>query len=184
MSAFNAFVSHCKNWLDSILKYGIKNLYWQSKTPHQRRIEKFMRGAGQFIPAVPIIPDDTAIMLRARLITEEYLETMEAMGITLRLSYDDNNLRFTSLDDLELTKERPLNIVDTVDGIADLSVVSIGTLSTLGIADNRILAEVDHNNISKLKGGYKSSMGKFIKPPNHQPPDIKKILTEQGYTEQ
>jgi predicted HAD superfamily Cof-like phosphohydrolase len=71
------------------------------------------------------------------------------------------------------------NMEETIDGCCDLSVVTIGTLSTLGVPDKPFLEEVDNNNLAKFgPGGYRNDYGKWVKPPGHKPPDISRILSE------
>jgi hypothetical protein len=55
------------------------------KSSHQRRIEAFMKEASQNAPDFPQIPSDDILKLRASLILEEALETVDAMGLTVYL---------------------------------------------------------------------------------------------------
>ncbi|RME85522.1 MAG: hypothetical protein D6785_04320, partial [Planctomycetota bacterium] len=53
------------------------------KSPHQKRVEEFMRLAGQEIPEVPTLPDEKTRLLRSKLILEEALETIHALGFAV-----------------------------------------------------------------------------------------------------
>jgi predicted HAD superfamily Cof-like phosphohydrolase len=71
-------------------------------------------------------------------------------------------------------------MIEVADGCADVSVVTIGTLSACGIADKPLLKEVDESNLRKFGPGYsKREDGKWIKPPDWKVPDIAKVLNEQ-----
>jgi len=153
------------------------------KSPHQQRVERFMAAAEQTVPDRPTMPGEATRMLRARLIMEEAMELIDALGIRLTISSD----RFSdlvghglSLSDLTFAPAYPPSLVEAADGCADLSVVTIGTLSAMGVADESLLELVDQNNLEKFDGGYRDYSGKWIKPPNHKPPDIARCLEIQA----
>ena len=125
-----------------------------------------MRKAGQELPVRPEVPHVDVRRLRATLILEEAHETIMALG-------------FSPVD---LSREfyHP-DIVSIADGCADLSVVTIGTLSACGIPDRRLLETVDRWNNAKFgPGSTKNVLGKWIKPPDFQGPseDIKRYIEE------
>jgi predicted HAD superfamily Cof-like phosphohydrolase len=145
------------------------------KSDHQLRVEEFMRLAKQEIPAVPTMPCLAVRKLRANIILEEALETIEALGFTVTLKPFD--LSF------ELSETCAPDLIEAVDGCCDLRVVTTGTLSALGVADNAVQEEVDRNNLAKFgPGSYRrESDGKWMKPPGHQKPDLEHILITQGW---
>jgi predicted HAD superfamily Cof-like phosphohydrolase len=70
--------------------------------------------------------------------------------------------------------------VEVVDGCADISVVTIGTLIAFGVDDETVLEEVDASNLRKFEpGSYRREDGKWIKPPSWTPPDIEGAI-ERG----
>lgn len=141
------------------------------KTVHQQKIEQFMRLAKQDVPLSPEIPSDEVIKLRASLILEETLETLKALGVSVY--FDGIDITTQKVKDFEIAKEKETNIVEVADGCADISVVTIGTLSAFGIPDQGLLDMVDDNNLEKFGEGHRiREDGKLIKPPNHRPPDI------------
>jgi predicted HAD superfamily Cof-like phosphohydrolase len=152
------------------------------KSPHQRRIESFMRQAGQSLPDKPTIPPAEVRLLRARLIMEECLETIEALGVRVTFADVLNNqirLQFRLLDFED--SGNPPDIEGIADGCADISVVTIGTLTACGISDEPILEEVDAANLRKFgPGGYRDEHGKWRKPPDWTPPNIIGELEKQG----
>lgn len=148
------------------------------RTPHQANIEAFMRKAGQLIPEEPTVPDEETRILRAKLILEETLETIEALGITLKISKKELNKK--TFAKIEFIPNDNFDMVEAVDGCIDVSVVTIGTLSALGVADRPFLQEVDAHNLKKFgPGGYRRDDGKWIKPKDLQPPRIKELLDQQ-----
>jgi len=138
------------------------------KSHHMRRIEQFMKLAGQELPASPCIPDVRVRKLRARLIYEEAREAIIALGF--------------ACPNLSLYEEHPSNLVKIVDGCCDSSVVTIGTLLACGVPDLPFIKLVDENNLAKFgSGGYRRGDGKWVKPPDHRPPDIAGLLKKYGW---
>ena len=150
-----------------------------TKTPHQKRVEEFMRSSEQPVRDRPSLPPRAERMLRARLILEEALETIEALGFSLETKgRDPEEVRF---EDLEFIPTEKPDLAQVADGCADLSVVTVGTLSACGISDRSLLELVDQNNLEKIvHGSYRDEHGKLIKPPGHRPPDIEGLLNEQS----
>jgi len=155
------------------------------KTTHQKKIEKFMSLAGQETPVVPTEPDSDTKILRAKLIIEESLETIKALGVDITMPL--LNGASASIIDCEKLLEYsvgrfPFDMVEVADGCADVSVVTTGCLSSCGISDKKLLSEVDNNNLKKFGPGHKvREDGKLIKPPGHKAPNIRKILIDQGW---
>lgn len=146
--------------------------YSMNRTVHQFRVEQFMRLARQELPDHPVLPSEDIRRLRARLILEEAFETVKALGFSVKIGHDVNEeCHFTYVAD-----QTP-DLVQIADGCADISVVTIGTLSACGIPDLPLLALVDDNNLVKFGPGHSfREDGKLIKPPDHKPPDIAGFL--------
>lgn len=154
---------------------------------HQLRINTFMKKAQQKLPRTPIEPDLKTKKLRAALILEEALETIE-LGLGLKVYMDDDKLSRAVKIDREhifFKKESAFNMVELADGCADLSVVNIGTFSACGINAETILEAVDKANLAKFTGDGHThpKTGKWIKPSNWKAPDIKGLLKKQGWNE-
>lgn len=143
------------------------------RSDHQKRVDEFMRLAGQAVPPSPILPPAAVRRLRANIILEEALETVRGLGFEIRVRPDE----------FELVETCTPNLIEAVDGCCDLRVVTTGTLSALGVSDIPVQEEVDRNNLQKFgPGGYRrESDGKWMKPPGHRPPDILGVLKAQGY---
>jgi len=147
-----------------------------------------MRKAESEVPDQPMVPDESIRRLRAILILEEALETVKALGFDIASIHYRNPQGYQPRASLGFDFDNwqvgywnvPPDLVEIADGCADISVVTIGTLSACGIADEAILEEVDLNNLAKFGlGGYRRADGKWIKPAGHQPPDIQALLKSQ-----
>lgn len=130
----------------------------RTKTPHQLRVEDFMVKASQVIPDRPTVPDEKTRRLRVKLIIEEALETVRELGFHLVVSgmHDDETIDLTDKETLrkhvfaESTQAGP-SLEGIADGCADIIVVTTGTLSACGIADDSVQREVDFNNLAKFE---------------------------------
>lgn len=156
----------------------------REKTGHQKRIEKFMRLANQDIPCEPTEPTPEVRLLRAKLIFEEAMETISALGVDVMIDQMYAQHGPVALHEgnhkLVVNPRRKFDMIEVADGCADVSVVTIGTLSACGIADKPLLKEVDESNLRKFAPGCsKRDDGKWIKPPDWKVPDIAKVLNEQ-----
>ena len=140
-------------------------------TEHYKRVEAFMQNAGQDTPATVTMPDEDTRRLRASLILEEALETVTALGFDVvangsNVNHDDCMFKPSGEPDME----------GIIDGCADISVVTVGTLVACGVDDEPVLEEVDRANLRKFgPGSYTREDGKWMKPPDWQPPDIKQF---------
>lgn len=138
-----------------------------NKSNHQLEVESFMLRARQDVPVVPAVPDEEIRRLRAKLILEEALETIAALGF--QLNHDGL---------LEQTTNAAIDILEVIDGCCDIAVVTTGTLSAFGVPDLPFQREVNRNNLAKFKPGHSwREDGKLIKPPGHKPPNLAAILT-------
>lgn len=136
-----------------------------------------MQHAGQETPSRTTIPDEETRLLRARLILEEALETVHALGVSVHVGGREEPLEES---DLQLQPSGTVDLEGVVDGCADISVVTMGTLIAFGIDDEPVLAEVDSANLRKFgAGGYRREDGKWMKPTDWTPPNIEAAI-ERG----
>ena len=164
----------------------------KNQTPHQARIEEFMLKARQTVPNKPTIPDDKVCILRAKLIYEEAMETIRALGVSpvyvfkveaagVNIPPFQIDISKVSQKDIQFDKTGETDMVEVADGCADISVVTVGTLSAFGIHDDPILKAVDQNNLDKFGEGHSwRSDGKLQKPANHKKVDLQAVLDAQG----
>lgn len=182
---------------------------WQAarrKSPHQQQVEAFMIGAGQTLPVVARLPSDEIRELRARLIFEEAMETINALGVkilvrsraelgiergetceitvntpaTRETPEDVAEHRFEVLPAESVTESPEEMLVAIADGCCDVAVVTTGTLSACGLADELLQHEVNCNNLLKFAEGHRIDPGgKLIKPADHSPPRLLPIIKAQ-----
>jgi predicted HAD superfamily Cof-like phosphohydrolase len=165
-----------------------------ARSPHQQRVDSFMSLANQRLPLRPELMTPAERELRARLIFEEVMETINDLGVVILFAITGReedlplNNPFASgkkgdprTFDHTYETVNYFDIVGVVDGCGDISVVTTGTLSALGVSDEAVLRAVDENNLDKFGPGHSfSPQGKLIKPPGHTPPDLGAILVMQG----
>lgn len=129
-------------------------------TEHLDAVRLFMDKAKQTTSFVVRCPSPEERILRAKLIYEEAMETIEALGVDHILG------KFVDAG------EKNYNPVAVLDGVADLSVVSCGTLISCGLDGvfPEALERVDRNNMEKVGlGSVIREDGKVMKPPNYKP---------------
>lgn len=117
----------------------------------------------------PQLPSVNRMRLRAKLITEEYLELMRAMGWPVIVDH-------TVFD----TWPANPDLVAIADGCADLKYVTIGTEHEFGIPALAVWDEVQRSNMSKVGGGTRED-GKIMKPSDWLAPDIASVLKKAGW---
>lgn len=125
-------------------------------------------------PARPTVPSADVVKLRARLIAEEFCETMAALYPASNWGAIRTHL-FAQFEG-----EPSPDMIGLADGLADLDYVVEGTRQAFGIDGEPIAAEVHRSNMAKL-GGPKDAHGKIKKPDGWQPPDVAGELRAQGW---
>lgn len=149
------------------------------RSEHQRRVADFMRLAGQNVPDLPTEPTEKERLLRAKLMFEETMETIrKGLGVSVACGIDSDEKDGEWVVP-EFFISGPFCMVETIDGCADVMVVTTGTLAACGIPDEPFQKLVDENNLAKFGPGHTiREDGKLIKPPGHKPPDIAGKLVE------
>jgi predicted HAD superfamily Cof-like phosphohydrolase len=71
------------------------------------------------------------------------------------------------------------DFVEMVDALADILVVTYGAAVEMGVDLEPIFAEVHRSNMSK--NGGKDAGGKILKGPGFTAPDLRAVLSRQGY---
>lgn len=139
----------------------------------QKQVELFMVKAGQPVEYVPAIPSEEAMRHAARILLEETIETINAMGYEIRVG----EKVFLEQDGYIMIRKSDPDLVEIADGYTDVDyVVQVG-YNTFGLPGDALFSEVAQNNLDKFRGAYSfSSTGKLIKPPNHPKPDIEGIV--------
>lgn len=148
---------------------------------HYQDVAELMRRAGQTTRTIPTMPTQEERLLRARLTLEEALEKVKALGFRVTTTdvddYGPVGGECVEIDNLVFTPSLEPDLVEIADGCADILVIATGTLISCGIPDSPLLRLVDANNLTKFgPGGHRREDGKWVKPPGHQPPDVKGLL--------
>lgn len=149
------------------------------RSHHQRKVDQFMVLAKQELPNYPMMPCEAVRKLRAKLIFEECLETIEALGFDVKVLAAGGLDGFSEVrkDSVVFESNGKEDLVEITDGCCDIRVVTTGTLSACGIPDEVVQDEVDNNNLAKFGPGHSwRDDGKLIKPADHKPPRIAEII--------
>lgn len=103
-------------------------------TLEQKQVKDWMTAFGQECPEKPTIPSLEVRKLRAKLILEEALETIWALGLQAEItSIHAHSLHTQDIAFYEHSKEA--NLLEIADGCEDLKVVTDGTLVACGLVD-------------------------------------------------
>lgn len=126
----------------------------------------------QTLPAVPYtVPCEDVRRLRAKLILEEALETVWALGFSIDVDYSELYSRGIDVHDWSTSVEK------VIDGCVDTIYVATGTLAAYGVPDLPHIIEVNRANDAKFPGGKATlrSDGKFQKPEGWVGPDHARV---------
>lgn len=166
-------------------------------TDHERRVRQMMAGFRQHTPDSPAMPPPAVRLARVRMLLEEVLEFADKCAIDVSINLAGGGSRFLTGDyvpfdaSVEDRKEgtftvthdesKTPDLVGMVDGLGDISVVNTGGFAACGVAMTPVLEAIDANNLLKIAKGKLDAGGKFIKHPDHQPPDLGFVLRGLGY---
>lgn len=146
---------------------------------HRARVRAMMQGFGQTTPDALTMPTIHDRKRMCNLLLEEVFEFVDACGLSVIVTSSDREHVSINLDATAAPR-----FIDMVDGMADISVVLHGATNGCGISDwawERILEEVDNNNLLKIQNGHLDpASGKFIKPKDHPKPNLVDILMAQN----
>ena len=120
----------------------------------ERKLREFHATFEHHTGSAPGVPNDQTVVLRERLIREEYGELMGALAEG--------------------------DLVGILDGACDLVYVVVGTCLSYGLPFTAGFDEVHRSNMDKLIDGkhYRDRFGKTVKPPGWQPPDLARVIEE------
>lgn len=144
------------------------------------QVREFHRVYEHPIADKPQIPAEDRLRLRLKLIKEEFIELMRSCLA------ENSNVNFA-----DMMLESAINaayiapdMVEIADALGDLDYVIEGMRLELGIDGEPVADEIHRSNLSKLgEDGkpLKREDGKVAKGPNYTPPDIARVLREQGW---
>ena len=129
-----------------------------------------MRASNQWVPDAPyLVPPEEVRYLRARLILEEAIETIEGLGFRIETPKI-------------VPGDTPPDLEKIIDGCVDTHYVCVGTILSVGANDLVHTREVCRANDAKFPGGvgvpHPHIKGKFGKPIGWEPPNHRKIIYE------
>lgn len=139
---------------------------------YQAMVHEFHQATDSVIGTTPELRSSE---LRARLIMEEAVETVAAMGFAVKadiykptgaFAFDDKD-HVAHFSGFYLVP----NFEDVIDGYCDLLYVVFGSAVTDGIDLDPFFAEVHRANMEKATGPKRED-GKQLKPEDWKPPDI------------
>lgn len=116
--------------------------------------------------ASPIpVPFLDLLSLRQGLISEEFIEVLEALAVV-------------QFEAMYLDELRPQAKANLLKELADLVYVCVGLAVKLGLPFDEGFSRVHANNMSKLVNGkiVRASNGKILKPEGYTPVDLKDIV--------
>ena len=139
---------------------------------HQQRVREFHAKFGQPIGERPQFSRPE---LRASLNLEEAIESAVGLVGTVRAL----ELLFELARKHHAERKQP-DMVETADGLCDMIYVALGCAVEMGIDLAPLFEEVHATNMAKVNGPVRGD-GKILKPEGWQPPQIAKLLREQGW---
>lgn len=151
----------------------------KTRMTHYEKVKVFCEKAGQHVNKYPQDLSKEDRITRARLIMEECMETIEALGVKI-YHYDLPDSSEVEFNDLYFHIVKEADLVKVMDGIADINVVANGTAIVFGVDMTKIQDMVDDSNLDKFRGdSYRNEHGKWIKPSDWKAPDINEEIKQQ-----
>ena len=147
-------------------------------------VQDFMLAFGQQVRDVPttdITPEEQ--LLRARLVFEEAMEFVDAMGCAV--VHDMGQWQIMLKSEYNNAESADIDLPEAADALADSLVVIYGSFATLGIEPKSVFDEVHRSNMAKLGPNgqpiLREGDRKVLKPEGWTPPNIAGVLIEQGW---
>lgn len=121
------------------------------------------------------MPDEASRLLRVKVMLEETLETINALGFNL---YSISGDRLEKIKDFDYAPHQVLDMEEIIDGCCDMIYTAVGTLCKVGAPYEPHMKEVCLANNDKFPGGTctVNNDGKFQKPAGWLPPDHEEIM--------
>lgn len=137
------------------------------------QVHEFHSRMGIPICTIPAVPDAARVKLRLSLLAEEFFESLAAC-------YPLNpSLRDAVMDEIRYCTPH-VDLVELVDGWADMIYIIAGSAHEFGVRMKPIQREVHRTNMLKEPGNLRPD-GKVMKPPDWRPPEVARLLRQQGW---
>lgn len=150
-----------------------------------KHVEEFHKAFGHPVNTKPTEADIKTVKLRLSLILEEFIELSNASlaesSDNVKQLIDTLNLAQKQIQALEET-DKALDLVEIADALTDINYVTYGAGHCFGLNLDSCMEEVQKSNMSKLGENGKpiyNDMGKIMKGPNYQKPNLKKVIFEE-----
>lgn len=140
------------------------------KSEHYQLVEEFMQKHNQ----IPEVPSKEDRLLRAKLILEEALELVGALGVTASLDDGENDAYELTFGDLLFSVGSGWLPLEVIDGCCDLEYVTLGTMVACGFPDEAFFQDVHEANMTKPS--EKNEDGKVQKNEHTRKPQTEIIL--------
>lgn len=129
---------------------------------------------------VPSSPTDHPVMadlrLYARILFDEFMEFVAGAGLIAK-SKKTGEIILEKGVDFDINEGVVFDLVESVDGLADVVYVANNAASLMGVRLAPPLEEVCDNNLKKFGPGSSiDQYGKLIKPKDHKPPRLDEIV--------
>jgi predicted HAD superfamily Cof-like phosphohydrolase len=146
----------------------------------RNQVYAFMTTFSQPTREEPGTPPEDVIRLRARLVVEEVFEMLHAtFDMRDRNEVEALELLEGSLHHGIRTAPIRVDLPELADAFADIDYVVEGARLAFGINGEPIADEVHRANMAKHGGPVVD--GKQLKPAGWTPPDVARLLVEQGW---
>lgn len=153
-----------------------------SKCVMERRSDDVWMHAYEFhqalnIPAFigpPRVPSVEHIRTRLLLSAEEFYEQLKACF------HVNPALRDALFDEVRYARIVRVDFVELADSWCDMNFVNNGSACQFGVQIAPLAREVFRSNMTK-KGAPRNAVGKILKGPHFEPPQIERLLREQGW---
>lgn len=161
-----------------------------------KQVVAFHKKFGQPIGDRPKVPDEKMVRFRLKLHVEELIELLEA-GLESEVSLKAMHQELNRLIDILPVH---VNLPEFIDALGDLDYISEGTRVVFGVDGDPIADEIQRANMAKeplyesrgqaeppgvmreiVLGALGAATIKPVKPPGWTPPDIERVLIEQGW---
>lgn len=142
-----------------------------------RMVRAFHLKFGHAVRWTPTIPPDEEVRVRMRLIAEEFFEAMEACGFAGRYGNVLDDAR-KNISDAITELDVKVDLPEFIDALGDLAYVIEGGTAVCGVVMQPVMEEIQRANMSKEPNG---PLGKPTKPEGWTPPDIARVLLDQGW---
>lgn len=152
----------------------------------QEMVREFHVAVNHPVSDTPIEIEDKRRLLRAKLVMEE---AAEVIGAILGMTEEETKERLKQWwgpdveDEFEKyvqEMKRPSDMVRVAWNTADLHIIASGTAVEYGYTEEPIIAEIHAANMRKVGGGYRED-GKVKRPGGWEPPEIERLLREDGW---